>query len=125
MLQGVTNQVPVTADMLYLEFCFETCQQLRYSHRHSNRHSDRYCATPLLARAYAPSCSAAILFTAKGAARIAELTLPVFDVIDRMYQSLIVSGLVEAYVATPPIFYQVDPKPQTLNPKPQTLNPEP
>ena len=59
-----------------------------------------------VARAYAPSCSAAVYFTAKGAARVASLALPVFDVIDRMYQYLIATRLLEAYLVTPPLFYQ-------------------
>ena len=59
-----------------------------------------------VARAHAPSCSAAVYFTAKGAARVASLALPVFDVIDRMYQYLIATRLLEAYIVTPPLFYQ-------------------
>jgi hypothetical protein len=59
-----------------------------------------------VARAHAPSCSAAVYFTAKGAARVASLALPVFDAIDRMYQYLIVTRLLEAYLVTPPLFYQ-------------------
>jgi hypothetical protein len=37
---------------------------------------------------------------------VASLALPVFDVIDRMYQYLIVTRLLEAYLVTPPLFYQ-------------------
>ena len=37
---------------------------------------------------------------------MASLALPVFDVIDRMYQYLIVTRLLEAYLVTPPLFYQ-------------------
>jgi hypothetical protein len=38
---------------------------------------------------------------------VADLCLPVFDVIDRMYPSLISSGNLAALAAVPPIFYQV------------------
>ena len=43
----------------------------------------------------------------KGARKVADLCLPVFDVIDRMYPSLIASGNLEAFAAVPPILYQV------------------
>jgi len=37
----------------------------------------------------------------------AHLTYPVWDVIDRMYPELIHMGWLNAYVTTPPLFYQV------------------
>jgi hypothetical protein len=89
------KNLPPSADMIYLEYCLEKCDELAYNDNHPN-----------LARAVRPSCSAAILFTVKGAQRVADLCWPVFDVIDRMYPSLIRAGWLEAYILTPPVFYQ-------------------
>jgi hypothetical protein len=89
------KNLPPSADMIYLEYCHEKCDELAYNDQHPN-----------LARAVRPSCSAAILFTVKGAQRVANLCWPVFDVIDRMYPSLIRTGWLEAYILTPPVFYQ-------------------
>jgi hypothetical protein len=89
------KNLPPSADMIYLEYCHEKCDELAYNDHH-----------PSLARAVRPSCSAAILFTVKGAQRIADLCWPVFDVIDRMYPNLIRTGWLEAYILTPPLFYQ-------------------
>jgi hypothetical protein len=90
-LARVFDEIPDTADVVYLEFCFETCDQLRYR---PGAYPTR--AASRLARAYAPSCSAAVLFTAKGARKVGSLAWPIFDVIDRMYQYLVVTDLVEA-----------------------------
>lgn len=91
MMARVFDEVPHSADAVYLEFCFETCGQLRYK-----ANEDITGAGRSLARAHAPSCSAAVLFTVKGARKVASLAWPIFDVIDRMYQHLVVSDLVEA-----------------------------
>jgi hypothetical protein len=90
------RDLPLTADMVYLEYCLETCAELSYDSRY-----------PKLARARKPACSGAIFFTAKGAQRVADLCWPVFDVIDRMYPILIQRGWLEAYILTPAAFYQV------------------
>ena len=87
--------IPATADMVYLEYCFEICEKLRYNPRY-----------PTLAKATRPACAAAIFFTMKGARRVAALCWPVFDVIDRMYPALIRAGALEAYLLTPQAFYQ-------------------
>jgi hypothetical protein len=91
----VLGAIPPTADMVYLEFCLESCRKLSHS-----------AAYPRLARAQSPSCAAAIFFSAKGARKVADMCLPILDVIDRMYPALIASGNLEAYVAVPPLFYQ-------------------
>ena len=91
----VLKNLPPSADMIYLEYCHEKCDELAYNDNHPN-----------LARAVRPSCSAAVLFTVQGAQRVADLCWPIFDVIDRMYPSLIRAGWLEAYILTPPLFYQ-------------------
>eukprot|EP00277_Geminigera_cryophila_P029229 CAMPEP_0179467510 /NCGR_PEP_ID=MMETSP0799-20121207/48617_1 /TAXON_ID=46947 /ORGANISM="Geminigera cryophila, Strain CCMP2564" /LENGTH=451 /DNA_ID=CAMNT_0021272947 /DNA_START=216 /DNA_END=1568 /DNA_ORIENTATION=+ len=94
-IQSVVTALPATADLLYLEFCGELCAHLRYT-----------VGNTLLARAKHPFCSAAIIFTRKGALKVLELTTSIFDGLDLMYPKLISDGRLEAYVATPPILYQ-------------------
>jgi hypothetical protein len=89
------SNVPSTADMVYLEYCFESCSYSSYDSSY-----------PRIARAFEPSCAAAIFFTAQGARKVAELCLPVFHVIDRMYPHLIRKGWLEAYLMAPSAFYQ-------------------
>jgi hypothetical protein len=71
-MKEVLNAIPPTADMVYLEFCHESCRKLSHS-----------TAFPRLARAQSPACAAATFFSAKGARKVAEMCLPIFDVIDR------------------------------------------
>jgi len=94
-LSSTLGKLPAGADLVFLEYCFESCANLRY-----------HPQFPRLAKAWRPSCSAAILFTVKGAQRVAQHCFPIFDVIDRMYPSLIRKGWLEAYVLSPPAFYQ-------------------
>ena len=83
ILQAV-EQLPPTADMLYLEMCHETCSRLSYSP-----------SRPNLMRASNPSCAAAILFTRRGARRVLRGALPIWDVIDVMYPALIEAAALE------------------------------
>jgi hypothetical protein len=89
------GRVPPGAEMVQLEFCFESCSRVGYSREY-----------PLLARADMPSCSAAIFFSAAGARHVADLIFPIFDVIDRMYPALIHMGWVRSWLVVPPVFYQ-------------------
>ena len=89
------SNLPPSAHMIYLEFCLESCQEIRYN-----------SGFAALARAKSPSCSAAIYFTVAGAKRVADLCFPIFDVIDRMYPTLIAAGQLQAYMILPPVFYQ-------------------
>ena len=72
-MKEVLNAIPPTADMVYLEFC-------PTSRAASFRTARRF---PRLARAQSPACAAATFFSAKGARKVAEMCLPIFDVIDR------------------------------------------
>ena len=89
------STLPSTADMVYMEYCFESCSYLWYDKSY-----------PRIARAFEPHCSAAVFFTAQGARKVADLCLPVFNSIDKMYPHLIRKGWLEAYVMTPSAFYQ-------------------
>jgi hypothetical protein len=93
-LHSALEALPPTADLLHLETCYESCALLRYGS------SDK------IARASRPGCSGAILVTLKGAARLEQLCKPIWHGIDVMLPKLIEKGLLESYVATPPIFFQ-------------------
>lgn len=82
--------------MLYLEACHEKCKERIISSDYQ----------PHWARTSGPSCSAAIIFTAKGARRVLQLISPIFWGIDNMYRAAIRAGLVEAYVIIPTAFMQ-------------------
>lgn len=90
------QQLPPTADMLYLEACHEDCSSLR--HAGSKR--------PNLVKAHAPYCSAGIIFTRKGARQMIQLLTPVRGIIDGIYSESIGGGLIEAYIASPLAFFQ-------------------
>jgi hypothetical protein len=82
---------PATADLLYLEACFEDCEGRGFS-----------SAAPHWARTAGASCSAAILLTRRGARRVAAaLARRVFRGIDNIYRALTAASLLEVYVLVP------------------------
>ena len=89
------TDLPETADLVYLEYCYEDCTEVRYKP-----------ATPTLVRAEAPGCCAAIIYTAKGARKVLDLCTPVFQALDVMLPELIRRGMLEAYHLSPPLFHQ-------------------
>jgi hypothetical protein len=94
-IAAALRELPPDADVLYLEACYERCAALRYSaHR------------PSLARAFRPFCSAGMIFTARGARRVAELCTPVTAGLDDVMSELVGRGMVEAYLALPGVLYQ-------------------
>eukprot|EP00961_Rhodomonas_salina_P067522 906887-Rhodomonas_salina.1 len=64
---------------------------------------------PHLMKLHCPSCSAAIIYTAKGAKRVLEHCQPAFHGIDVMFPKLIETHQLEAYLALPQPFFQVQP----------------
>ena len=89
------RELPPDADVLYLEACAEECGALRYSaHR------------PSLARASRPYCSAGLIFTARGARRVAALCTPVTAGFDDMMPELVARGWVAAYLALQGVLHQ-------------------
>ena len=94
-LLSALQNYPRSADMLYLESCFEDCWERKASP-----------AFPMWSKTSGPSCSAAILFTQKGAQRVSTLAKKIFWGIDNMYRAMISAHLVEAYVISPNAFLQ-------------------
>ena len=85
MILGALRELPSTADLLFLEFCGETCASMSAVPR-----------APHLLRMNAPYCSGAIIYTAKGAKKVLERTLPAFFIrMDTMLAQLIRHGHLE------------------------------
>jgi hypothetical protein len=94
-IAAALRALPPDADALYLEACAEACAELRYStHR------------PGLARAAAPYCGAAVVWTARGARRAAALLAPAFAGIDDMLAELIAGERLRVYLALPGLLFQ-------------------
>jgi hypothetical protein len=94
-IAAALRELPPDADVLFLEACCERCAALRYSaHR------------PSLARAFWPFRSVGMIFTARGARRVASLCTPVTAGFDDMMQELVGRGLVDAYLALPGVLFQ-------------------
>jgi len=74
------RQLPATADMLYLEYCFDECQAQQYPF--DNPWPSR--SNPATLRAAGPACTAATIFTLQGAENVLELCDPIFNGIDNM-----------------------------------------
>jgi hypothetical protein len=77
-IAAALRELPPDADLLYLEACYERCGALRYSARR-----------PGLARASRPYCSAGLIFTARGARRVAALCAPITAGFDDMLPELV------------------------------------
>jgi hypothetical protein len=93
------------ADMLYLEYCFEACNQT-HLHRHRRWHNGVGAPASWLVQAHNPLCSGAIAYTRAGAQRVLEHCVPIFDGIDGMLPALVSNGSLRALAAAPPLFYQ-------------------
>ena len=88
-------ELPPDADMLYLEYCLETCSRLSFR-AHRRR----------IVPAHRPLCCAAVVFTAAGARRALARMVPAFDGIDYIYSDLIAARRLSAFLAAPPVFFQ-------------------
>ena len=94
-IDSAISELPPSADVLYREYCFELCNMLDC---HSTFHYIR--------RAVKPGCTAAMIFTKKGAQRTLPRIKSVFLGLDNMYAELIFNGELEAFLLAPPIFFQ-------------------
>ena len=95
-IRDALDQLPASADMLYLEASWDTCKNHAFNpHR------------PALVRAVRPSGSAAIFFTRKGRLKVRQmLASQPWHWIDLMYAAAINAGALEAYMTMPPCFMQ-------------------
>jgi len=86
MIVGALRELPQTADLLYLEFILEKCTNM----------SPVPGAPHLSVRAHRPLGTGAIIYTAKGARKVLEQTMPAFfPDLDSMLSHLIENGHLE------------------------------
>ena len=82
------DEWPADGDTLYLELCFESCQDppsIAYSPTHPN-----------LFRAAYPHCTAAVVYRQKAAHKIARLIRPAFMPADAMLAGMVHAGTLKA-----------------------------
>ena len=82
------DEWPADGDTLYLELCFESCQNppsIAYSPTHPN-----------LFRAAYPHCTAAVVYRQKAAHKIVRLIRPAFMSIDAMLAGMVHAGTLKA-----------------------------
>eukprot|EP00961_Rhodomonas_salina_P130519 1757120-Rhodomonas_salina.1 len=84
-----------SADVLYLEMCFESCSQMGSRGKLGR-----------IAKSFRPYCTGAIYYTRKGARRVLAMCKPIFAAMDNMLPRLIERGMLEAYAMVPPAFVQ-------------------
>jgi len=88
MIVGALRELPPTADLLYLEFVLEKCTNM-----------SSVPGAPHLLRAHRPVGTGAIIYTAKGARKVLEQTMPAFfPALDSMLSHLIENGHLEVTV---------------------------
>lgn len=95
-LESLLEQMPNEWDMLYLEYCHETC--------FLNKR-----ITPEISKASGPLCTAAILYNVEKLGKIVNLleeTVNQEIPIDNSYVKYILKNKLDAYIVTPPIFVQ-------------------
>ncbi len=94
-IAAALRELPPDADVLYLEPCTEKCDSLLSSSRR-----------PSLARASQPQCSAGMIFTLRGALRVAAMCTPITWSFDDMMQELVARHQLNAYLAMPGVLFQ-------------------
>jgi len=77
-IRRALNDLPPSADMLYLDLCHENCAKM-----------SRCYHTRFLLKLSEPHCTGAIIYTLAGARRVLSLASPPWNFIDRMYPALI------------------------------------
>ena len=95
-LVEAVSSLPRNADVLYVECCFDLCEESRFHTKY-----------PLISLASKPHCTAGILFSTQGAIKLDRLLRPIDSTIDNMLSNLCrVSGVLLCYKLRLPIFTQ-------------------
>ena len=86
-LVEAVSSLPRNADVLYVEWCFDLCDESRFHTKY-----------PLISLASKPHCTAGILFSTQGAIKLDRLLRPIDSTIDNMLSNLCrVSGVLLCY----------------------------
>jgi hypothetical protein len=94
-LVEAVSSLPRNADVLYVEWCFDRCEESRF-----------HTSYPLISLAFEPHCSAGILFSAQGAKKLDRLLRPIDSTIDNMFANLCRESAVICYKLRLPILTQ-------------------
>jgi hypothetical protein len=94
-LDEAVSSLPRNADVLYVEWCFDRCEESRF-----------HTSYPLISLAFEPHCSAGILFSAQGAKKLDRLLRPIDSTIDNMLANLCRVSAVICYKLRLPILTQ-------------------
>ncbi len=94
-LVEAVSSLPRNADVFYLEWCFDWCEESRF-----------HTSFPLISLAFEPHCSVGMLFSAQGARKLDRLLRPIDSTIDKMFANLCRGSAVICYKLRLPIFTQ-------------------
>ena len=94
-LVEAVSSLPRNADVLYVEWCFDRCEESRF-----------HTSYPLISLAFEPHCSAGILFSTQGARKLDRLLRPIDSTIDNMFANLCRESAVICYKLRLPILTQ-------------------
>ena len=89
------SSLPRDADVLYVEWCFDTCQESSFNTKY-----------PLISLADKPHCSAGVLFSTQGARKLDRLLRPIDSTIDSVFAHLCYERAIICYKLRLPIFTQ-------------------
>jgi hypothetical protein len=94
-LVEAVSSLPRDADVLYVEWCFDTCQESSFNQKY-----------PLISLADKPHCSAGVLFSPQGARKLDRLLRPIDSTIDNQFANLCYERAIICYKLRLPIFTQ-------------------
>jgi hypothetical protein len=94
-LVEAVSSMPRDADVLYVEWCFDSCEDTRFHTKY-----------PLISLAPQPHCSAGVLFSTQGAIKLNRLLRTIDSTIDDMFASLCWEKTIICYKLRLPIFTQ-------------------
>jgi hypothetical protein len=94
-IRAALQQLPSDADALYLEWCWDECEEARFD-----------AGSPDISRPHEAFCAAALLYSPQGLHKVLKLVVPVYSVMDDMISGACVSGKLNCYKLRRPVYVQ-------------------
>ena len=94
-VRAALQQLPADADALYLEWCWDECEEARFD-----------AGSPDISRPHEAFCAAAILYSPQGLQRVVQAAVPVYSVMDDMISGACASGKLNCYKLRRPVYVQ-------------------
>jgi hypothetical protein len=94
-IRAAMRQLPPSADALYLEWCWDTCNAARF-----------HPELPDISLPHEPFCSAAILYSKTGAAKLIQQLVPVYTSVDNMISTACKARALRCFKLRQPVFAQ-------------------